>query len=557
MHSCDNAGGRFSIHRMTNASNGAEELGERNQRRLATGEALLSRLEQMKPPIDQNRLLESLNTLLLELENVVGDANLFSQVHPDAAMRQTADGLLRQAAQLRTRLMHSRWIYEALGALDQSSVDPLAWRAAMLTRQDMLRAGVALSDEQRTTARALREDLAQLEQEFARNIRNDVRQIQLMGPEELDGLPTDYVLAHPPGADGQIHIATTYPDYYPFMNYANSERARMALLQEFYNRAVPSNLDVLSNMLDKRYQLANLLGYSSWADYVTEDNMAGSAREVASFLEHVEDAVRMKVQAELSELLAFKQRRHPSARTIGLWESLYYQQCVRTERFAFDARALRPYFEYRSVKQAILDLNSELFGFTFSAVAENPGWHPSVETFDVELDGTLIGWISLDMHPRPGKYTHAACFHWRKGVASQLPHVVLVCNFPDPAAQSDPALLEHQEVVTFFHEFGHLVHAMARGKTAWVRLADPTERDFIEAPSQLMEEWAFNANVLRRFARHAETGELIPPQLVDQLIWAREFGRALFTQWLLFRSEISLALHDHKTKRNRNDGAGV
>lgn len=182
---------------------------------------------------------------MLELDNVVGEASLFSQVHPDAAVRRTAEEFLREADQPRTGLLHSRRIYAALGALDQSSVHPVAWRAAMLTRQDMRRAGVELSDAQRRRARRLRHDLVELEQEFARNIRDDVHHIQLTGPEELDGLPSDYVAAHPPGQDGQIHITTTYPDYYPFMTYASSERARIALVHEFYNRAVPSNLDVL------------------------------------------------------------------------------------------------------------------------------------------------------------------------------------------------------------------------------------------------------------------------------------------------------------------------
>jgi len=123
-------------------------------------------------------------------------------------------------------------------------------------------------------------------------------------------------------------------------------------------------------MLEKRHQLANLLGYSSWANYVTEDTMVGSATNAAAFLEHVQDAIRITVDAELCELLAFKRRQHSTAQAIGLWESLYYQQCAKAERCAFDARALRPYFEYRSVQQAILSLNHELFGFTFAPVAE-------------------------------------------------------------------------------------------------------------------------------------------------------------------------------------------
>jgi thimet oligopeptidase len=160
------------------------------------------------------------------------------------------------------------------------------------------------------------------------------------------------------------------------------------------------------------------------------------------------------------------------------------------------------------------------------------------------MDGEPVGKISLDMHPRPGKYKHAACFHWRRGVGGQqLPHVVLVCNFPDPAAQAGPSLLDHQEVVVFFHEFGHLVHGLARGKVRWVRIGQPSERDFMEAPSQLLEEWIYDFDVLRRFARHVDTGKPIPEKLVNNLRAARDFGRALYAQWLLFRSMISLRLH--------------
>jgi thimet oligopeptidase len=141
---------------------------------------------------------------------------------------------------------------------------------------------------------------------------------------------------------------------------------------------------------------------------------------------------------------------------------LYYQQRVKAERLSLDAPLLRPYFEYRSVQQALLGLNSELFGFTFVPVPEEL-WHPSVETFDAEIDGEPIGRLSLDMHPRPCKYNHAASFHRRKAVAArQLPHTALVCNFPDPTAQSGPALMDHWEVVIFFHEFGHRVHALAQ-----------------------------------------------------------------------------------------------
>ncbi|HEX9435629.1 MAG TPA: M3 family metallopeptidase, partial [Candidatus Limnocylindria bacterium] len=226
------------------------------------------------------------------------------------------------------------------------------------------------------------------------------------------------------------------------------------------------------------------------------------------------------------------------------WELAYLQEKVKAEEIGSDARETRPYLEYRAVRQAILDLNSELFGLEFSRSAEPP-WHPSVETFDVAIDGEPSGRISLDMHPRAGKYKHAANFGYRPGAAGrQRTHSVLVCNFPDPRTAQGPALMDHREVVTYFHEFGHLVHSLMRGRLRWARLARPVEFDFIEAPSQFLEQWIFDHGVLRRFARHVETGEPISERQVEKLREARDFGRGVQTQRAVFMSMVSLELHD-------------
>ncbi|CAN5255742.1 hypothetical protein BH18CHL2_BH18CHL2_04680 [soil metagenome] len=222
----------------------------------------------------------------------------------------------------------------------------------------------------------------------------------------------------------------------------------------------------------------------------------------------------------------------------------YLTERVKAEDLAFDSRAVRPFFEYQAVRKAVLELNSELFGLAFTRV-EDELWHPSVESFDVAVDGQHAGRISLDMHPREGKFKHAACFGYRPGVGGkQLPHYVLVCNFPDPKAQSGPALMDHREVVTFFHEFGHLVHSIVRGRVPWVRLGQVAEWDFVEAPSQFLEEWIYDYDVLRRFARHVETGEQISEELVRRLRESRDFGRGVFVQRQLFLSAVSLHYHD-------------
>jgi len=200
------------------------------------------------------------------------------------------------------------------------------------------------------------------------------------------------------------------------------------------------------------------------------------------------------------------------------------------------------------VRQAILDLASELFALSFTPV-DVTLWHPSVETFDVAVDGVGMGRISLDMFPRDGKFKHAACFTFVPGIGGKRkPHSVLVCNFPDPSAQPGPALMQHSEVVTFFHEFGHLVHNIVRGDIPWVRLGGVAEWDFVEAPSQFLEEWIFDYGVLRRFARHVETGTIIPEALVERLRDARDFGRATGVQRQLMLAAIALRLHDREAR---------
>jgi len=352
------------------------------------------------------------------------------------------------------------------------------------------------------------------------------------------------VKAHPAGEGGKVRITTDYPDYIPFLSYAKSGEARQALMRASHTRAVPVNLEILDRMLARRHELARILGYRTYAEYATEDKMIENAASAREFIERAYAASTEASAAEVKRLLAQKVRDGLPAETeLYAHELTYLTERVKDEDLAFDARAVRPYFEYGRVKEAILELCSELFGLAFTKV-DDPLWHPAVETHDVTVDGARAGRISLDMFPREGKFNHAACFTYRPGVGGkQLPHYVLVCNFPDPSAQAGPALMEHGEVVTFFHEFGHLVHSIVRGTVPWVRL-NQVEWDFVEAPSQFLEEWIFDYDVLRRFAKHVETAEPITKELVERLRAARDFGRGVFVQRQLFLSAISLEYHD-------------
>lgn len=522
----------------------ATRLAERNRARIGRAREHLARIG---GAAGKETVLGALNDLGLELATAGSECGLLSEVHPDPEARAAAEEIVREISAFSTELLQDRGLYDALGALDAAGLDDLERRLVFLQRRDMKRSGVELGETEREKVRTLRQELVAITQAFARNIRDDVRSVEL-APSQLEGLPDDYVKGHPAGESGMVRITTDYPDFIPFMSYAKSSEARKALMRASNTRATPVNLGVLDEMLAKRHQLAQVLGYPTYADYATEDKMIETAQSARDFIERAYDAAREAGAAEVQRLLALKQKQGLDGNELLDHELTYLTEQVKASELAFDARAVRPYFEYRRVKDAILELTGELFAMSFTKV-DDELWHPSVETYDVAVDGKHAGRISLDMFPREGKFKHAACFGYRPGVGGkQLPHYVLVCNFPDPDTQTGPALMDHREVVTFFHEFGHLVHSIVRGTVPWVRLGQVAEWDFVEAPSQFLEEWIYDYDVLRRFARHVETGEPISEAVVRRLREARDFGRGVFVQRQLFLSAVSLQLHDRDPK---------
>ena len=537
----------------------ARDLLERNRARLARAEGSRAAIANAGGSLTATTVLRPFNEIGIELATAASECGLMAEVHPSAEVRAVAETVIQELSAFSTRLGQDPALYAALGAIDGSHLDPVARRVIELARRDMRRTGIELGAGEQERVRTVRAELVKIEQEFATNIRDDVSEVAI-DPAQLAGMPADYVAAHPVDRNGKVHVTTNYPDLIPFLTYATDEDARRELTVVNGLRAVPQNIRLLEAMLEKRADLARLLGYANWAEYASEDKMTGSAGAIREFIDRALAACRESANAEYADLLAEKWAELPGADgtetvgaigtigTIGTWDTAYLLERVKARKYSYDGRELRPYFEYRAVRQAILDLNSELFGLTFTTV-DMPLWHPSVETFAVSVDGRAMGHISLDMHPREGKFKHAACFTLVPGFKDRSkPHGVLVCNFPDPTAQPGPALMQHSEVVTFFHEFGHLVHGIVSGEIAWARVRRPAEWDFIEAPSQFLEEWIYDYDVLRRFARHVETGAVIPESLVRKLREARDFGRGTHVQRQLMLSAIALRLHDRDPK---------
>src|SRR5262249_16269787 len=245
--------------------------------------------------------------------------------------------------------------------------------------------------------------------DFSRNIRDDVRIVQLH-PKEVARITAVFVASYPPGANGKETITANYPDYFAFITYATSDKAREALWRTYRLRGYPKNEEILARLIERRHKLATLLGYSSWAAYATEDKMTKTEKVAADFIEKVSKAAEHRAREEYALLLEFKRRQAPSAGQVEPWEQDYLEDQYKSQRFAFESQSIRSYFEYSRVKQGVMDITSRMFGISYRKVWDAAVWHPDVETYDV-LDGAeVLGRIHLDMHPREGKYKHAAQF---------------------------------------------------------------------------------------------------------------------------------------------------
>ena len=490
-------------------------------------------------------LLVPYDRLMLALQEVLYQTHFLFDVHPDPDVRKVADHWYQEAQRFATELSLNRPLYDAFAALDASGEDDETRYALEKILRDFRLAGVDRDEATRARIQALRDEITATGQDFDRIIREDVRSITVDSAGELDGVPEDFVEGHAPGPDGKITLTTNYPDSIPVFRYARNADVRRRLLFEYLNRGHPANLDVLARLLAKRHELASVLGYESYAEYIVQDKMVRSSEAVAAFLAKVTAESAARAQEDVARLIERKRQDVPGATALDAWDPNYYSEVVRAERFAFDAKLLRPYFAFTKVRDGLFALTGELFGVRYERVSGVPVWHGSVEVYDVYEGSMRLGRFYLDLHPRKDKYTHAAATGLVTGIrGAQQPQAALMCNFPDPA--DGPALMDYREVETFFHEFGHLLHGIFQGHGRWVKNTDDgLEWDFIEAPSQMLEEWVRDPEALGRFAFHYETGEVVPPDFVAKLKRADAVSRALDVQRQLVYATLSLEYYRH------------
>ena len=491
-------------------------------------------------------------------------AHVMFMVHPMAPVRDAVQALSQRVSAEAVALSLNQEVYRALEAVDASREDEATRYYLERTLLGYRLAGVDRDEATRDRIRALADRMTELSMQFSRTVQDDVRRITVTDPNQLQGLPADYLSRHgvrtsagegSPGlaAEAAVVITTDPPDMAPVMNYAASASLRRELYLAYNDRGYPANKKVLLDLLAAREEMAGVLGFRSWADLATVDQMMGSAANMRKFLDEVDAAARETAQREWAELEAFVRERDASALPLTLSDARFWEEQFRRARYDFDSQSVRPYFPYTQVEAGILATAGKLFGVRFERNEATPVWDPAVKAFDVfdstsaQAEAEPIGRIYLDMHPREGKSKWFSECSLVGGVTGeQVPEASLVCNFPEPTAE-DAGLMQYADVVTYFHEFGHLMHEVLGGRQRWAGQSGiATEGDFVEVPSQMLEEFFDDADLLRTFARHVDTGEPIPYETVARMTKASAHGRALSTLTQVMYATYSMETHDRR-----------
>jgi thimet oligopeptidase len=277
--------------------------------------------------------------------------------------------------------------------------------------------------------------------------------------------------------------------------------------------------------------------------------MSGDVKTVSAFIDRIAAAAARKATREHDELQRMKRQAVPGS-TLNVWDRPYFAEQVRKKNYDFDSQTVRPYFAANRVLQGVLDITGRIFALTYRPVTGVDVWHPSVRVYEMLDEGRLIGRVYLDLYPRAGKSSNAFTSTIRQGANDKhIPEAVLVASLSG-GRPDDPGLMTHDEVRTLFHEFGHVIHRLVGGHRTWYGMSSThLERDFVEAPSQMLEEWIWDPATLATFATHYKTGEPIPAKLVMQMRRASEFGQGLDVRGQMVFARVSLSLHDRDPKR--------
>jgi oligopeptidase A len=473
------------------------------------------------------------------------------------AYREAYSAVLPEVSAFFARLPTDERLWRAIREVadgDTSGLSPVQQRHLDKTLREFRRAGAELDPDGKARVEAIKIELTQLGTRFGQNVLDSTNAFELLlTGDDLVGLPENarrqaHASAEAKGLDG-YRFTLQAPSYLPFMKSSERRELRETMYRAFVDRAATGEHDnrpLVRLILSLRRELAQLLGYEDFAAFVLETRMAGSAERALAFERELFVATEPSFRSEVAELERYART------TLGIerlepWDIAFASERLRRERYDVDDEALRPYFPLDRVLDGMFQIAHRLFGVTVRERRDAPVWHPDVTVYDVvDEDGTLMGIFYADWFPREDKRAGAWMIPMVSGEPTDVgfePHLAGVMANITPPEPDAPALLTHREVQTLFHEFGHLLHHALSRVEVPARSGTAVAWDFVELPSQIMENWTWEREALDLFARHVSTGDPIPDKLFHRMIAARDFHQGMVQMRQISLGSVDLALH--------------
>jgi thimet oligopeptidase len=486
----------------------------------------------------KNTLL-SFEKTLADFSDQSAPLTFMSYVSTDSDVAQEGSQCESKVGQFLVSVFTRKDLYEVIKS--PKGLLPAQQRLAAETYKSFEMNGLHLPNEKLKKVIELKKELAAKETEFSNNLNQDQTQIEYTS-EELEGVSADFIKDLKKNPDGKVIVTTKQPDYVEIMDNATKSETRKKMLFAYENRAAGANSKLLEEAILLRQKLAALLGHKNWVDYRTQNRMAKNAETVMQFLGSLKDKLSQRNQQDLSKLLKLKQTMEPGSTELKAWDIRYYSNQLKKKDLGLDEEKIREYFPSDLVVPGMFSVYSKILGVEFEEDKSAKTWHPSVSLYQIKDKASkqTIAYFYADFYPRDKKYGHAAAFnliHGRKisGGLYQHPVAAIVSNFSKPR-NGKPSLMTHDEVRTLFHEFGHIMHQTLTRARFSSLAGSEVDQDFVEAPSQMLENWVFSGEILASLSGHYEDhSKKLPEAYLQKLIESRDFNLGyVYMRQLLF-----------------------
>lgn len=545
---------------LPNFETNAEDVLKNGREMIAYSKARVSEICQLDPAdVTFSECLGALDDLVFIESMVVLRIHLLQNAHPDRALREAARNVQIEYQTWSIERDYLEELYKVILSYEQKKEELSGEDKKLLkeTLRDYRRRGMSLPAEKRHKIQKWNQALSEMETRFSTAINEHQAEL-LVDESDLLGLDRDFIETLEKKGSQRV-VTLDYPQFRPIMEFAQKESVRRKLMSLKYKTADNQNTPLLDEIISLRHKIAKELGYASWNDYVIESRMAKKAERVFEFLDEVEAKLRVESSQDLAALKEIKAGLdHQETDEVQIWDFYFLSSRQKKEKFQVDSKALREFFALDRVLDGLFEIAGRIFQIKIEEEnSENfQAWHEDVRLLKIsDQNGDALGYCYLDLHPREGKYGHAAAFSliegkYRPDGVYQRPVAAMICNF-SKASGNAPALIPHEEVETLFHEFGHILHNLLT-RAKYVRFSGTNVAwDFVEAPSQILENWVWDFESLQLLAKHyKDPSKSLSREQVEKMNKAKKAGASLF-----YLRQVSLAKADlelHKGQQLEN-----